>query len=100
MRGYADRDGIDFGRFEWYNKNRGDAEMKEHGKKKIAPIAVTVIMLIYYGLYFGVIISVLPSFWKVVIGVIPAVFGGTLIYVCVQRIKEIDGGEEDDLSKY
>ena len=25
---------------------------------------------------------------------------GGMIYVCIQRIKEIEGGEEDDLSKY
>ena len=26
--------------------------------------------------------------------------GGGMIYVCIQRIREIKGGEEDDLSKY
>ena len=31
---------------------------------------------------------------------IPAALGGAMIYVCMERIKEIDGGEEDDLSKY
>ena len=37
---------------------------------------------------------------KVVLAVIPAALGGAMIYVCMERIKEIDGGEEDDLSKY
>ena len=60
--------------------------MKEHGKKKIVPIVITLIMILYYIFYFGLVIAVLLI--------------GAMIYVCVQRIKEIDGGEEDDLSNY
>ena len=74
--------------------------MTDHRKKKIAPIVITAILLIYYGIYFGVIISLLPTIWKVIVGVIPLLIGVTMIYVCIQRLKEIDGGEEDDLSKY
>lgn len=74
--------------------------MNEHRKKKIAPIVVTVLLLVYYGLYFGLIIWSLPTALKIIVGVVPLLLGVTTIYVCVQRIKEIDGGEEDDLSKY
>ena len=74
--------------------------MSDHTKKKIAPIVITVLMLLYYGFYFGVIITVLPLVWKIVCGVIPILFGIVMIYVCIQRLKEIEGGEEDDLSKY
>lgn len=74
--------------------------MNEHRKKKIAPIVITVLLLLYYAVYFGVILSLLPPLWKVIVGVVPILIGGTMIYVCVQRLHEIDGGEEDDLSQY
>ena len=73
--------------------------MDAHQKKKIAPIVITVIVL-YYLLYFCLVISLVPVVLKVVLAVIPAALGGAMIYVCMERIKEIDGGEEDDLSKY
>lgn len=74
--------------------------MKEHGKKKIAPIVITLIMILYYIFYFGLVIAIAPSIWKILLGVFPVLLIGAMIYVCVQRIKEIDGGEEDDLSNY
>ena len=37
---------------------------------------------------------------EVLLAVITAALTGTLIYVLIQRIKEIRSGEEDDLSKY
>ena len=67
----------------------------------IAPIVVTVLILIYFVLYFGFIISLLESpVLKWVIGIVPALLGAAMIGVCVQRIREIKGGEEDDLSQY
>ena len=67
----------------------------------IAPIVVTVLILIYFVFYFGFIISLLESpVLKWVIGIVPALLGAAMIGVCVQRIREIKGGEEDDLSQY
>ncbi len=75
--------------------------MKKHRKKMIAPIVVTVLILIYFVFYFGFIISLLESpVLKWVIGIVPALLGAAMIGVCVQRIREIKGGEEDDLSQY
>lgn len=74
--------------------------MNEHEKKMIAPIIVTVAVVLYYILYFGLLIFMIPGIFKVIFGIIPLIFAGLMIYVCVQRIKEIKGGEEDDLSKY
>jgi hypothetical protein len=34
------------------------------------------------------------------LGIIPAIFSGIMIYVLIERIKEIRSGEEDDLGKY
>lgn len=74
--------------------------MSEHDKKKIAPIVITILIVLYYTLYFTLIIFAVPGILKIIFGIIPLLFAGLMIYVCVQRMKEIDGGEEDDLSKY
>lgn len=74
--------------------------MSEHGKKKIAPIVVTILCVLYYGLYFGLLITVVPFWLKIICGVAPLALAAGMIYVCIERLKEIDGGEEDDLSKY
>ena len=74
--------------------------MKNHKKKMIAPIVVTVIMIIYYAIYFGFLISLLEGVWKYALGILPIAFIVLMIKVCIERIKEIQEGEEDDLSKY
>lgn len=74
--------------------------MDEHGKKMIAPIIITILIVLYYALYFTIIIALPGSTWKFFLGIIPVVLAAIMIYVCVQRIKEIKEGEEDDLSKY
>lgn len=74
--------------------------MNSHKKKMIAPIFVTIIMVVYYIVYFGFLISLLDGIWKYVLGIIPVIFSGIMIYVCIERIHEIRKGEEDDISKY
>ena len=74
--------------------------MKDKKKKMIAPIVITCLVIIYYVIYFAVIISLIEGVLKFLLGVIPFAFAVAMIYVCVQRINEIQGGEEDDLSKY
>ena len=74
--------------------------MNEHEKKMIAPIIVTVAVVLYYILYFGLLIFIIPGVFKVIFGIIPLIFAVLMIYVCIQRIREIKGGEENDLSKY
>ncbi|MBQ8246838.1 MAG: hypothetical protein IJZ42_06870 [Lachnospiraceae bacterium] len=44
--------------------------------------------------------ALLGGIWKYVLGIVPLLFGSVMIKVCVERIKEIKEGEEDDLSKY
>ena len=73
---------------------------KGNQKGYIAPIIVTVILLLYFILYFGVLIAILPGVWKYLLLIFPTTFAGILLYVCTQRIKEIRSGEEDDLGKY
>ena len=74
--------------------------MNSHKKKMIAPIIITVIVILYYIAYFGFLISLLDGIWKYVLGVIPLVFSAIMIYVCIDRINEIKKGEENDLSQY
>ena len=74
--------------------------MNLHGRKMIAPIIVTIVMVFYYVVYFGLLLSMLGGIWKYMLGILPIVFSAVMIKVCVERIKEIQEGEEDDLSKY
>jgi len=74
--------------------------MDSHQKKMIAPIVVTVLLVLYYVVYFGILISLLAGIWKWAFGVIPLAFSILLVKVCIERIKEIREGNEDDLSKY
>ena len=74
--------------------------MNAYKKKIIAPIIITFILILYYITYFGFVISLLNGIWKYVLGIIPLVFSGIMIYVCIERINEIKKGEEDDISKY
>ena len=74
--------------------------MKAKKKKMVAPITVTIIMVLYYVIYFGVLLSFLEGVVKYVLGIIPFVFCIVMVKVCIERVKEIKGGEEDDLSKY
>ena len=74
--------------------------MDFHKKKMVAPIVVTVIMVLYYVVYFGYVITLLDGIWKYAFGILPLVFSGVMVKVCIERIQEIKKGEEDDLSKY
>ena len=74
--------------------------MKPHTKKMIAPIVVTILMVLYYVVYFGFLITLVDGIWKYALGIVPIVFSIVMIAVCLERIREIKKGEEDDLSKY
>ena len=74
--------------------------MNQHRKKMIAPIVITVLLVLYYIAYFCFLIALLDTVWKYILGIIPIAISALLIAVCRERIKEIKGGEEDDISKY
>ena len=74
----------------------------EHTKKMIAPVIIAALMLFYY---IGVILLFLfveeiPFAVKLFMIVGPLAVCGVTIGVLDSRIKEIEGGEDDDLSKY
>ena len=74
--------------------------MKEHSRKMIAPIVVTAILVVYYAIYFALLFGLLDGVWKYILGLIPLALGVMIVRVCIERIHEIQGGEEDDLSQY
>ena len=74
--------------------------MNSHNKKMIAPVVVTVIIVLYYIFYFGFLMTMLDGAWKYALGIIPLGFSVVMVKVCIERINEIKKGEEDDISKY
>ena len=74
--------------------------MNPEKKKMVAPIVVTVIMIAYYIVYFGFLMSMLDGIWKYALGIVPFVFSAVMIKVCIERLQEIKKGEENDLSQY
>ena len=74
--------------------------MCSNKKKMIAPIIITVIMVLYYVVYFGFLISLLDGIWKYMLGIIPFLLSAVMVKVCIERISEIRKGEEDDIGKY
>ena len=74
--------------------------MNSDKKKMIAPIVVTILMVAYYIVYFGFLITLVSGIWKYALGIIPLVFSIVMIKVCIERINEIKKGEENDLSQY
>ena len=75
-------------------------QMKNKKKQFIAPVLVTVLMIIYYVVYFGFLMSLLSGFVKYALGILPLAFSAVMVKVCIERIQEIKKGEEDDLSQY
>ena len=74
--------------------------MDSNKKKMVAPIVVTVLMVAYYIIYFGFLITLVSGVWKYALGIIPLVFSIIMVKVCIERINEIKKGEENDLSQY
>lgn len=66
----------------------------------IVPILISAVIVLYCILYFCFLITVTSGFIRILLGVIPLVLAAVMVAVCIERIKEIRGGEEDDLSQY
>ena len=70
-------------------------------KRFLAPIIITIVLIIYFSGFLLVALSIINSLWLKILGIIiPLGFITLSIYALIQRIKEIRSGEEDDLSKY
>ena len=82
-------------------RQRGYVSMN-HWKKMIAPIVVALVIILYYvGIaVFFVMIPGISTVIKILMAGIPLVLAVVMVGVLISRIKEINGGEEDDLSQY
>ncbi len=76
--------------------------MNNHKKKMIAPVIITVCIVLYYAGIAAVFLLTdgIPGVIKLLLLVIPLALAGVMIGVLISRIKEIRSGEEDDLGKY
>lgn len=70
-------------------------------KKLVAPIVITLILLMYYGFILLNLIRIPESMGiRILWLVIPLGLMGVSVFVLIERIKEIRSGDEDDLGKY
>ena len=79
-------------------------------KKKIAAVVVAILVLLYVGPMVGMVLAAIICLSKTLEwGILPfllmyAVIGGAVLagglIALAQRLREIDGGEEEDAKKY
>lgn len=74
--------------------------MKSDFKKMAPPIIATAIIIVYLIFYFVVLFALLEGIMRILFLVVPVISAILLIAVCLERIKEIKDGEENDISKY
>jgi hypothetical protein len=75
--------------------------MGEHLNKKIAPIIVVICLTGYYIIGVTILTKLnLPNIIIIIAIIVSILITIITIAVLVERIKEINGGEEDDLGKY
>jgi hypothetical protein len=67
--------------------------MNSNKKGIIAPIVVTILMILYCIVYFGAIVATVQGLLKYVLGIIPIIFIGIMIGVLIEKIKEIKEGQ-------
>jgi len=73
--------------------------------KRVAPTIVMILVIFFILLEVGIVVYAirqegLSFFWTLLILLVPLVIIVALISVYIERIKEIDEEEKDDLSKY
>ena len=69
--------------------------------KLIAPIFITIVVLMALMAYFFLwTIMPVPAAIKIIFLLALIALMGVSIYNLIERIREIESGEEDDLSKY
>jgi len=75
---------------------------KEHARKMIAPIVIAVLFVGYLAVYIYMLFFAAAMTKPVLflLAVPLAALGVGMIWVLITRIREIDKGEEDDLSNY
>ena len=74
---------------------------EKHRLKMVAPIVITVILVLYYiGFFAACVLLPIPFGLKLLFGLVPLLLTGVCVFVLVERIREIRSGEVDDLGQY
>jgi hypothetical protein len=73
--------------------------------KRFGPTLVLVLVIFFILVYAGSLVTVfikeeLGIFWTLILLIVPLVIIIALISVYIERLKEIDEEEKDDLSQY
>jgi hypothetical protein len=75
--------------------------MNAHNKKVIAPVVITILLVLYWVFYLTIGLSLpIPTPYKIIGALVPLGLIGVSLFVLIERIKEIRSGEEDDISQY
>ena len=71
-------------------------------KNYLPPVIAALCLIAYYAaiLILFLLVPSIPVPLKLIVCIIPTALCSIIIYVLVQRIKEIKSGEYDDLGKY
>ena len=78
-----------------------DMDQKNHRKKMIAPVIITILFLGYLAFYL-ILVLVASNYspFTLLLAIPLILLGAGMAYVLYARIKEIRSGEEDGLSNY
>lgn len=73
--------------------------------KRFGPTLVLILVIFFIVVYAGSLVTVfvkegLGTFWTLILLIVPLVIILALISVYIERIKEIDEEEKDDLNQY
>ena len=73
--------------------------------KRFGPTLVLILVIFFILVYAGSLVTVfikegLGTFWTLVLLIVPLVIIIALISVYIERLKEIDEEEKDDLNQY
>ena len=52
--------------------------MKLHKKKMIAPIIISILLILYIGVYFGVLVAITSGIPRILLGVVPFAFAALM----------------------
>lgn len=75
--------------------------MNDKNKKKVAPILVGIFISLILIIYISAVMLVdFPIIIKIVLGLMLLALIGVMIHTVIERLEEIEEGEEDDLSNY
>jgi len=75
--------------------------MENKDKKKVAPIIIGIMIVLVLIMYIAAVMVIsIPVFVKIIAGIVLMALIFTMVSVVMERLNEIEEGEEDDLDNY